>query len=98
MAGTNRFAISAGESVRTRLQTLARDHLQRAYYILQGDDDSADVRRLIARTLDVMDRDPERDLLAGDPPAKVVRFRPPATPRSLPSGALVRGRRLAPDS
>ncbi len=84
--------------MRTRLQTLARDHLQQAFYILEGDAASADIRRLIARTLDVMDRDPERDLLAGDPPAKVVRFRPPATPRSLPPGALVRARRAAADS
>ena len=79
--------------MRTRLKTLAKDHLQQAYYILHGDESFADVQRLIARTLDVMDRDPERDMLAGELPAKVLRFRPAERPASLPPRALVRKRR-----
>ena len=79
--------------MRTRLKTLAKDHLQQAYYILQGDEAFADVQRLIARTLDVIDGDPERDVTAGEPPAKVLRFRPLDRPASLPPGALVMMRR-----
>ena len=79
--------------MRTRLKTLAKDHLQQAYYILQGDEAFADVQRLIARTLDVMERDPDRDVMAGEPPAKVLRFRPTERPASLPPGAIVMKRR-----
>ena len=79
--------------MRTRLKTLAQDHLQQAYYILQGDESFAEVRRLIARTLDVMERDPEEDILAGDPPANVVRFRPLERPPGAPSGATAPRRR-----
>ena len=78
--------------MRTRLKTLAKDHLQQAYYILQGDESFADVQRLIARTLDVMERDPERDALPCEPPSRVVRFRPLESPRSLPPGAILRRR------
>jgi len=79
--------------VRTRLKTLAKDHLQQAYYILQADEAFADVQRLITRTLDVMERDGDRDLTAGPPPANVLRFRPIERPISLPPGVLVTRRR-----
>jgi hypothetical protein len=79
--------------VRTRLKSLAKDHLQQAFYILQGDESFSDVRRLIARTLDVMERDPERDTTAGEPPARVLRFRPLDRPASLPPSAIVKRRR-----
>ena len=79
--------------MRTRLKTLAQDHLQQAFYILQGDEAFADVRRLIARTLDVMEREPERAMLPDELDAKVVRLRPAERPASLPPGAAA-SRRL----
>ena len=79
--------------MRTRLKTLAKDHLQQAYYILQGDETFADTRQLIARTLDVIDRNPDHAAVAGDTPANVLRFRPPERPASLPPRALVQRRR-----
>ncbi len=79
--------------MRTRLKTLAQDHLQQAFYILQGDEAFADVRRLIARTLDVMEREPERDMTPEDASAKVLRFRPAERPASLPPGAIATRRR-----
>jgi hypothetical protein len=78
--------------VRTRLKTLAKDHLQQAYYILQGDEGFAHVQRLIARTLDVMDSEAERDAAADEPTGRVVRFRPFEPPRGVPSAALLRRR------
>ncbi|NNM75225.1 hypothetical protein [Enterovirga aerilata] len=82
--------------MRTRLKNLAKDHLQQAYYILQGDEAFAEVRRLIVRTLEVIDRDPERDVMVGEPPANLLRFRPLDRPASLPSGAvLMKGRRMS---
>jgi hypothetical protein len=79
--------------VRVRLKTLAKDHLQQAFYILQGDEAFADVRRLIARTLDVLDHEPEQDTVGDRPAAKVLRFRPPQRPASLPPGAITVERR-----
>jgi hypothetical protein len=40
-----------------------------------------------------MERDPDRDVMAGEPPAKVLRFRPTERPASLPPGAIVMKRR-----
>ena len=86
--------MSAGGQLRTRLKTLAQDHLQQAYYILQVDESFAEARRLIARTLDVMDRVPEDDILAGEAPANVVRFRPlERAPGATPLAQLVQRRR-----
>lgn len=84
--------------MRTRLKTLAKDHLQQAFYILQGDESFADVRRLISRTLDTIDRGSPRAVTERDPSAKVVRLRPPDPMSKRASRAVRNARRIAADS
>ena len=79
--------------MRTRLKTLAKDHLQQAYYILQGDETFADVRRHIATTLEAIDLDPDQAIAPADRKANVLRFRPVDRPVSLPPSSVIRGRR-----
>ena len=79
--------------MRTRLKTLAKDHLQQAFYILDGDKSFADVQRLIARTLDAIERDSEAAFPPAELTANVLRFRPLDRPISLPPHAKSRLRR-----